>query len=789
MFVGNDITKVRPASAVGAVAIIIVSGTDIPQKVDIEDIAGDLKIPVVAVSEAGTAQLTMGAQATLMFSNSIGAFSPEADLSRHKPSIAWRKQRDLMRLGESPAIASFSSLRVEETKTDSDSDGSPGPHSRLARVLSLSQKKTDVPHQSLSTLRITHIRADSASPIAHVRQHGMSIDESKGILEKNYLRADETGQHHQVWGPTESTPLKCVDGWHAQALVDFEIRESFDILDSPHRDATLNFLFGSEVETAPEQTKQSQQTEQTEQPDPGRQIEQGVLYMQQEEQSISSNMPSNVNNDAHDLQPMVTADVVCVTPGLSVTSVYNEVQAQSMHRGRMPAVALGYVPADKNLDDRDENTDPQIEDAVSVCALLPALTALNSDSDATPHGDVQQRQRAPKTQLKNAATETNSDNPERKSTKNDSAYFGQDPSAMAGYVARLGVSTSSQQTQQEALNVIYAGMLSRMGSPNVAQLRDAIVRFRELCRYKSSNLVKTLLRDLFQTDEVQRALSNALEPCGYPQGSSETTILIDSKMNAAACFRHLAIDPIMGRILATHSRILELLGRSLNQESEDSIRHTVAGCLANLSVQDDENRSLVCACPDVLRGLQLMLEKVGIPDYDKHVETSLAALSNLSMNTQQVTLMLEHVQVESLMEAMRSSSPKCQIRAVRIIRNMVRVRECRERVASTRGILDELNLLAAGSETEARSRAMEALGFLQNKSSATSTIVASPRSGRRQSAPADPSADLTAAVWKLQEVSESTCTDSVKLHVRIFQAQLEGSNVPPDIMHGNGVYE
>jgi hypothetical protein len=32
--------------------------------------------------------------------------------------------------------------------------------------------------------------------------------------------------------------------------------------------------------------------------------------------------------------------------------------------------------------------------------------------------------------------------------------------------------------------------------------------------------------------------------------------------------------------------------RSLNQEAVDGIRHTIAGCLANLSVQDDEVRRL-----------------------------------------------------------------------------------------------------------------------------------------------------------------------------------------------------
>lgn len=202
-----------------------------------------------------------------------------------------------------------------------------------------------------------------------------------------------------------------------------------------------------------------------------------------------------------------------------------------------------------------------------------------------------------------------------------------------GWVSAL----SSLGTREETIQIIYTGIMNRMASSKFNHRYDAIMRYRELCRYKSSKMIKKLVEDLFQNKSVRTALSDCLDP----QSSGETpepesSLMQDAKVSAAACFRHLAMDPTMGRILAGDSKLMKLLGRSLNQDSDDIIRHTVAGCLANLSVQDEENRRLVCSSPLVLKGLQLMLQSSNVNDHVKQLETALAALSNLSMNTRQV---------------------------------------------------------------------------------------------------------------------------------------------------------
>jgi hypothetical protein len=391
VFVGKDLTKIRPAAAVGARAIVVVSGKDIPQAPDVEDIAGDVRVPVVAVSEAGKDQLTMGALATLMFSNSIGSFAPdERELVRSKNSSlrmekSWRKQRELLRSGESQVLASFISSQVEETARDSDSDGSPSPPDK-GRRLPMSQKKHD--GESLS--------ASQCMPDLQNEGTQVGANESMLVAERSILdQADQQvmsaireivdgpkQQRAQVLqqnedceaAPAQGHLLKAVPNW--QSLMDFEIKESFEVLDSPRKDATLAAMFGVfEVE--------------------------GVHVEGTTPKTVGGVESSNVKNDAtpsvepqavtDERGPVVTADMVCVTPGLSVTNVYNEVQAQSMHRGRTPAAQQVY--ANRLLDDNSntgtENMDPQIEDFTSRSAI-PAHMTLHSEADLTQHADVNQ---------------------------------------------------------------------------------------------------------------------------------------------------------------------------------------------------------------------------------------------------------------------------------------------------------------------------------------------------------------------------------------------------------------
>jgi hypothetical protein len=90
--------------------------------------------------------------------------------------------------------------------------------------------------------------------------------------------------------------------------------------------------------------------------------------------------------------------------------------------------------------------------------------------------------------------------------------------------------------------------------------------------------------------------------------------------------------------------------------------------------------------------------------------------------------------VKSLVEAIVSGSPKAQVRAVRIVRNLLRVPDCYQRVSSTEGIREALhNLLLEKHvvDPEAKSRALEALASMNiQPPTDTAQVPKTPDSGQ-----------------------------------------------------------
>ena len=440
VLVGKDLTKIRPAAAVGAAAIVLVKGVDLPQSIDVRHMAEDVKVPVVAVSESGQEQLKMGALATLLFSNGIGSFSPEdSQLIRPKQSASWRRQRDMMRSGGNATLASLTSLHTEELTVHSESDGSPAAKVRLLPVSQMKQESLSHTTSVRDPNSPAYSRNDSKSPNSHRKLGEMAASSSNEVLEKSIMeQAEEQTQAVITGGDLRPRPRSRTS---VEALVDFEIKESFEVLDSPLRDATLASMFGmtTPADIAEENEAHNAQVS----PLPG---------------------PSCTHSHQMlDLGPMVTADVVCVTPGLSVTNVYRTPVA---HR----------APGSRHLADvGDENIDPQIEERQSTAPqytnVLSQSTGLersrvNGDQDGTMARDKQQ------------------------------AFFDLDPASMAGFLARLGItkrdtdgkSIPAVETHEEILDAVYSGMLSRFDSDTLQQRHDAVVRFREFCRCPNTTI-------------------------------------------------------------------------------------------------------------------------------------------------------------------------------------------------------------------------------------------------------------------------------------------------------------
>ena len=487
-------------------------------------------------------------------------------------------------------------------------------------------------------------------------------------LEKTQPKEPPASEEKRIQIP-HIQPSRTRAAW--ETFVDSELKESFEVLESPRRDATMASIFGMV-------TVESEETVDTEH-----------LPLSDPCAGVFGSSNERKDSSKHVLAPMVTVDVVSVTPGMSVSNVYNEMPnaaGMELHKHLYAETVPLRQAAEKQKENPEElKTVPEggMEEGSQVAfhkesaqqrdfvpmeqadsrASLQKKTDGTSLSNTIPPSDLRQAQDVAETQFveirasdlsagatTNQPAKTGNLVPDTAETtiegrlEGESTLFDQDPAAMASMLARLEM-TAWQRSHEKMADSVFEGIVERMRSQVLMLRHDAIVRLRELCRYKSSALVKKIIQRIFAHNAVRQALRVTLEPQSYHEGTSEIAVLKQAKLSAAACFRHLAVDSSMGRIMATDQEILGLFGRILNQEAVDGIRHTVAGCIANLSVHDDENRSLVCESADILEGLQLMLENVGVLDHVKHFETALAALSNLSLNATKASTILEHVQV------------------------------------------------------------------------------------------------------------------------------------------------
>ena len=449
VFVGNDLTKVRPAVAVGAVAIIVVSGTDTPQVLDVGRIAGDVRVPVVAVSATGKEQLRMGEPATLIFMDSDLLLSSEDEKMtfRPKPATSWRKQRDILRSGESQPLSFISLQRGEETRgeeTVSEGDLLSDDYndSLLSRVrhLSISHQKQEGADQSIFMSRCkTDFRSDFVAPVSYANQSERTESKSNATERRKSPQKDTevlnsthdvNGSHLpkkpkkiQNFEPATEIPslsINAVARW--QEMMDSEIQTSLEILHSPKRDAALASMFGTaEVPTVRE-----------------------------------------LGDTNIDLKATVTADMVCVTPGHSISNVYSDRLVEVMNRGRTPAVntrterilvqspdpwdcetAVRHTEATGNenphpkvLQGQDIARSPKVFGCEYMCGFMGSFEQVSVHESGCCKNPSAAKDAMPI--LVNAQSS-------QSTRSKDSTYFHQSPSEMAGTLARLGASAGMQE--------------------------------------------------------------------------------------------------------------------------------------------------------------------------------------------------------------------------------------------------------------------------------------------------------------------------------------------------------
>lgn len=232
---------------------------------------------------------------------------------------------------------------------------------------------------------------------------------------------------------------------------------------------------------------------------------------------------------------------------------------------------------------------------------------------------------------------------------------------MAGYVTRIdgaGGKLLKGKAMDRFVQHFVAELGQRFSHADAAVQSDAQLRLRELCRQKASPLSVRIVSNLACYPNVIRTLVRFLAHgqalFDRPEESQQT------RMSAATCLRHVALDPKAARVLAEEGEALEMLGKVLLQGEEEEIVHKVAACAANCALEHPSSRAKLCEAAGLLQGLGRLL----LTDSPRCVASALAALSNLSLDPSLAWRVAKHVHLPRLVMLLLSGSNKSKHREV-----------------------------------------------------------------------------------------------------------------------------
>ena len=185
-----------------------------------------------------------------------------------------------------------------------------------------------------------------------------------------------------------------------------------------------------------------------------------------------------------------------------------------------------------------------------------------------------------------------------------------------------------------------------------------------------------------------------------------------ARVGACACFRHLALGAAGAAEMGRSSLVLLGLVAAM-RDGSDVARQKAAAALGNLAWRSEANRRAVCEVEGTLGELiSLLREGSG-----RCQESALAALSNLTLyGPGAVGVAGRPGAVDVLAGVLLRGTPKAQLRAAGILRNLAIEEGCRGVLQRCAGLAPALELAAARSAgEETRQRARLALQLLAGR--------------------------------------------------------------------------
>jgi hypothetical protein len=289
--------------------------------------------------------------------------------------------------------------------------------------------------------------------------------------------------------------------------------------------------------------------------------------------------------------------------------------------------------------------------------------------------------------------------------------------------------TSPAALKSVAIHVADAiGCLLTRSASHLKQ-QEGAKRVRELCRFQRATkggrgggdveidgIEWSIIDIVVEREESLSTLAAMLaRQCQAARPSKAGDCACDAcsgRNAAAACAQHLALDDYVARCaLATSRTFIASLAVALASHGYREACHRVAACIANLALEHNDLRDLICSNQDILTGLENLFSNSD----QQSIDFSLAALANLSIDPRQAQRLIRHVRMDKVVVVLAAGSTKSQHRGAGLIRNLLFSKESIETISRVDGIVQALERLKSSPETcsETRTRATVALSMIK----------------------------------------------------------------------------
>ncbi|EKX49016.1 hypothetical protein GUITHDRAFT_136202 [Guillardia theta CCMP2712] len=245
--------------------------------------------------------------------------------------------------------------------------------------------------------------------------------------------------------------------------------------------------------------------------------------------------------------------------------------------------------------------------------------------------------------------------------------------------------------------ILFDGLVSE----DVATRERHLLILEETCNRIEQEGKKLFLSLIIENRQVVVALWNFLA-----QDSS-----VDIKRSALKVLRYLSFTNHPEKTCPENGRRLEELASLLLGCSDDDVKQSAACLIANLAVSK-EFLSQLSHRDSIIRGLCSLLFTCN----NACIDSTLGALSNMSLHSEYPQLILQHLHVERFLMILLSGTTKSKLRGIRLLRNLFVSENMRRRIAQFPGVLKTLQRLLKDSSNEIRRRASVVLSLVYEKS-------------------------------------------------------------------------